>query len=66
MGGAGATEQLARGAGRAAVAYPGLTPLLLPPCFAAGEFVGGADIVEQMHGSGELRGMLERAGALSK
>jgi glutaredoxin-related protein len=27
--------------------------------YIGGEFVGGADIVEEMHGKGELRGLLQ-------
>ncbi len=30
----------------------------LPQVFVGGEFVGGADILKQLHESGELRGML--------
>jgi Grx4 family monothiol glutaredoxin len=33
----------------------------IPQVFVGGEFVGGADIVEQMHGSGELKQAFERA-----
>ena len=35
----------------------------IPQVYVAGEFVGGADIVEQMHGSGELRELLAAARA---
>jgi Grx4 family monothiol glutaredoxin len=30
----------------------------IPQVYVGGEFVGGADILEQMHGSGELRALL--------
>lgn len=33
----------------------------IPQIFVGGEFVGGADILKQLHESGELRGMLEDA-----
>ena len=36
----------------------------VPRVFIGGEFVGGGDDVAALHGSGKLRGMLEKAGAL--
>lgn len=33
----------------------------LPQIFVGGQFVGGADILKQLHESGELRGMLTEA-----
>ena len=33
----------------------------IPQVFVGGEFVGGSDILEQMHGNGELRQMLQDA-----
>ena len=33
----------------------------IPQVFIAGEFVGGADILKQLHDSGELKGMIEKA-----
>ena len=33
----------------------------IPQLYIGGEFVGGADIVEEMHGSGELRSLLQQA-----
>lgn len=38
----------------------------LPQLFVGGEFVGGADIVNEMYHSGELRTALEEADALPK
>ena len=32
----------------------------IPQLYVGGEFVGGADIVEEMHGSGELRSLLQQ------
>jgi len=34
----------------------------IPQLYIGGEFVGGADIVEQMHSTGELREALEKVG----
>ncbi|KAL4424520.1 hypothetical protein ABPG77_010100 [Micractinium sp. CCAP 211/92] len=36
----------------------------IPQVFVAGEFMGGADIVNQMHQSGELKKALQEAGAV--
>lgn len=33
----------------------------IPQVFVAGEFIGGADIIEQMHGSGELEQTIRQA-----
>jgi glutaredoxin-related protein len=33
----------------------------IPQLYVGGEFVGGADIVEQMHGSGELKAVVKGA-----
>lgn len=33
----------------------------IPQVFVGGEFVGGADILKQLHDSGELKGMIEKA-----
>lgn len=35
----------------------------IPQVYVGGEFVGGADILEQMHGSGELRVMVAETAA---
>lgn len=35
----------------------------LPQIFIGGEFVGGADILRQMHDGGELKGLIEKAAA---
>jgi monothiol glutaredoxin len=35
----------------------------VPQLYVAGEFVGGSDIMGQMHESGELKTLLETAGA---
>jgi monothiol glutaredoxin len=35
----------------------------IPQVFISGEFVGGADILKQLHDSGELKGMIEGAKA---
>ena len=34
----------------------------IPQIYVGGEFIGGADIVEQMHGSGELKTLLQQVG----
>jgi monothiol glutaredoxin len=34
----------------------------IPQVFIGGEFVGGADILRQLHDSGELRALIEKAG----
>lgn len=36
----------------------------IPQVFVGGEFIGGADIVEEMNGSGELKTALQQAGAV--
>ena len=40
-----------------------LTQLLSLQVYVGGEFLGGADIVEEMHGKGELKTALQKAGA---
>eukprot|EP00891_Asterochloris_glomerata_P006314 jgi/Astpho2/6314/Aster-08147 len=35
----------------------------IPQVYVGGEFLGGADIVEEMHGKGELKAALQKAGA---
>lgn len=37
----------------------------IPQIFIGGEFVGGADILKQMHSAGELKGLIEKATAPS-
>jgi monothiol glutaredoxin len=37
----------------------------IPQLYIGGEFVGGSDILTELHQSGELRGMLQKAGAIS-
>jgi monothiol glutaredoxin len=37
----------------------------IPQVYIAGEFVGGSDILTELHQSGELRSLLQKAGALS-
>ncbi|KAI3437590.1 hypothetical protein D9Q98_000043 [Chlorella vulgaris] len=36
----------------------------IPQVYVGGEFIGGADIVEEMHGTGDLKATLVQAGAL--
>ncbi len=36
----------------------------IPQLYVAGEFLGGSDIVAEMHESGELKTVLEEAGAV--
>lgn len=36
----------------------------IPQLYVAGEFLGGSDIISEMHESGELLAMLKEAGAL--
>ena len=40
-----------------------LMQLLALQVYIGGEFLGGADIVEEMHGKGELKAALQKAGA---
>lgn len=35
----------------------------VPQLFVEGEFIGGCDIMMEMHDSGELKTVLEKAGA---
>lgn len=35
----------------------------IPQVFIGGEFVGGADILRELHGQGELKALIERATA---
>ena len=37
----------------------------IPQLYIGGEFVGGSDILTELHQSGELRGMLQKAGAIA-
>ena len=37
----------------------------IPQLYIGGEFVGGSDILTELHQSGELRGLLQKAGAIS-
>ena len=37
----------------------------IPQLYIGGEFVGGSDILTELHQSGELKGMLQKAGAIS-
>jgi monothiol glutaredoxin len=37
----------------------------IPQLYIAGEFVGGSDILTELHQSGELRGMLQKAGVIA-
>jgi monothiol glutaredoxin len=36
----------------------------IPQLYIGGEFVGGSDILTELHQSGELKGMLQKAGAI--
>lgn len=35
----------------------------IPQLYVKGEFIGGSDIMSEMHGSGELKQLLEESGA---
>ena len=37
----------------------------IPQLYIGGEFVGGSDILTELHQSGELRGLLQKAGAIA-
>ena len=37
----------------------------IPQLYIGGEFVGGSDILTELHQSGELKGMLQKAGAIA-
>jgi len=37
----------------------------IPQLYVKGEFVGGSDIMNEMHGSGELKTLLDQADATS-
>ena len=40
-----------------------LTQPLSLQLYVGGEFLGGADIIEEMHGKGDLKAALQKAGA---
>ena len=37
----------------------------IPQLYIGGEFVGGSDILTELHQSGELKGLLQKAGAIA-
>jgi len=37
----------------------------IPQLYIGGEFIGGSDILTELHQSGELRGLLQKAGAIA-